>query len=118
MGRSKKRRPAPRVRVAYRLDLGDGGQWPFSPLTWNSRPRAVTVARAMKPILVAKAKAVLRTRMISDKLFVYDIFNARLGYFCRRYGIARPRLPRKLQAELTLLRRGAAVLARLKGERT
>lgn len=117
MSRSKKRRGAPRVRIAYRLAPGDGARWPFSPLTWNSRPRAITVARAMKPILVEKAKAVLRARVVSDRLYVYDIFNARLGFFCRHYGIPRPRLPKKLQAELTLLRRGTAVLARLKGER-
>lgn len=71
----------------------------------------------MKPILIASARAVLRARTADVKLQAYDIINARLGYFCRRYGIPRPRLPRKLQAELSQVRRARAVLARLKGER-
>lgn len=76
----------------------------------------VTKLRAkLRAVRTGTAQVVLRRKHKEANLWQYDVYVRQLRAFCRRHGISEPRLSRKMQAELTQIRRAVAVMAKLKG---
>lgn len=84
-------------------------------LVWWEKTSVAALRGKLREVRVGTAQHVLRHKDKETSLGYYDIYVRQLRRFCRDHGISEPRLSRKMQAELTQIRRAMAVMAKLKG---
>lgn len=93
-----------------------GWRWPSDQqVTWWAVENVTQLRATLRAVRTGQAQAVLRRKHKEANLWQYDVYVRQLRAFCRRHGVSEPRLSRKMQAQLTQVRRAVAVMAKLKG---